>query len=755
MIPSNSNLSSRLRRRPAVWIAIAIGLWPAAAACLAGSTYCVAPPPAGDDRNSGAENAPWATPSVGMSRLRDGDTLIIRWGVYNDMGSFDPVRSDITVIGLDESGSDSFTDPDRGPLINGTVPGYSEVNNDLWEPYEGDDAGGPIWRTRAEYDTRTEPPYVGGVFEFEGRRYQLIRYVNGKSYKNLLTKEQRIDSKTYWRDGGPVYCGPGLFFDRDGVIDSTRKKRIYIRLEQTEFMQGLAGLPTDPRQVAIFVSDAGRARIEINRYGENTIRNVRIQGLRFRGQSAGFRGPVSGFTFDRCSFEPGVITVFPPDPNRGGDYSGISITNCRFLQSCPDYVAWHDVKSPSSRTAPASSLQASTITLNDGWRDIRIEDCLIERAWDGVFVFAIDQLTISGCNFAGNIDDCVQLSSSASNVCIGNNRMVGSAPGVARTGAGNSKRVGSKWIHHNVIHLDRGLQWVRRNRDGCFEYGKDGELCCDESCDGRRVLNPFGYHLDKGFGDQGDPWTLFGNTVIFSEYNTGANYGLLGVCPRPAPETGQHCVYNNIFIQMTPGGEIQREGDFVEDQSMFLDGNQYYRADDQGGLLWAGVNLAGKECNSGTKKEFRTLDEFRKYTEEYGGWESHGIYGDPELHLGDPDNPNWEYAPKAHTRCTSCYVNLPAFSSPCAEPGVFRGARAPIGGCAVTHGDGDCDGQLTFDDIDPFIVALLGRDGFCKQYPECLHQNSDANCDGEVNFDDITPFVERLTGTWTPNEDCP
>jgi hypothetical protein len=61
------------------------------------------------------------------------------------------------------------------------------------------------------------------------------------------------------------------------------------------------------------------------------------------------------------------------------------------------------------------------------------------------------------------------------------------------------------------------------------------------------------------------------------------------------------------------------------------------------------------------------------------------------------------------------------------------------------YGDLNCDGVVTFDDIDPFISAL-GTDALSWNlaYPGCYWLNADCNHDGRVDFDDVDPFVALL-----------
>jgi hypothetical protein len=68
------------------------------------------------------------------------------------------------------------------------------------------------------------------------------------------------------------------------------------------------------------------------------------------------------------------------------------------------------------------------------------------------------------------------------------------------------------------------------------------------------------------------------------------------------------------------------------------------------------------------------------------------------------------------------------------------------------YGDCDCSAFINFDDINPFVAALAGRQEGWRAYiiqsqgfpPPCSFWNCDANSDGTVDFDDINPFVEKL-----------
>ncbi len=61
-------------------------------------------------------------------------------------------------------------------------------------------------------------------------------------------------------------------------------------------------------------------------------------------------------------------------------------------------------------------------------------------------------------------------------------------------------------------------------------------------------------------------------------------------------------------------------------------------------------------------------------------------------------------------------------------------------------GDLNCDGQVNFDDISPFVLALSDPQSYPTQYPNCHILNGDCDNDGDVDFDDINPLVALLAG---------
>lgn len=62
----------------------------------------------------------------------------------------------------------------------------------------------------------------------------------------------------------------------------------------------------------------------------------------------------------------------------------------------------------------------------------------------------------------------------------------------------------------------------------------------------------------------------------------------------------------------------------------------------------------------------------------------------------------------------------------------------------LTYGDLNCDGNVDFSDINPFVLALASPAQYQQSYPSCNILNGDINQDGAVDFADINPFVNCI-----------
>ena len=60
-------------------------------------------------------------------------------------------------------------------------------------------------------------------------------------------------------------------------------------------------------------------------------------------------------------------------------------------------------------------------------------------------------------------------------------------------------------------------------------------------------------------------------------------------------------------------------------------------------------------------------------------------------------------------------------------------------------GDMNCDGLISYADVNPFVLALNSQSSYEAQHPGCFWLHADTNGDGAVNYGDINPFVALLS----------
>ncbi|MEW6250661.1 MAG: hypothetical protein AB1716_08425 [Planctomycetota bacterium] len=87
--------------------------------------------------------------------------------------------------------------------------------------------------------------------------------------------------------------------------------------------------------------------------------------------------------------------------------------------------------------------------------------------------------------------------------------------------------------------------------------------------------------------------------------------------------------------------------------------------------------------------------------------------------------------------------------------------------CTACRGDADGNGVVDFNDINAWTLGLQDPRAYALQYPGlgALHDpwgdpeagsrvwHGDCDCDGDVDFDDLNPFVARIGQPCSP--DCP
>ncbi len=130
-----------------------------------------------------------------------------------------------------------------------------------------------------------------------------------------------------------------------------------------------------------------------------------------------------------------------------------------------------------------------------------------------------------------------------------------------------------------------------------------------------------------------------------------------------------------------------------------------------------------------------------------GDWGSRTFDSIPDLVSNPPGQPppTVTYAPgvtfvRSWIRIFQPMIAFPTIQSE-NQGGVgavnFRFETPPVG----RTGDMNCDEAVDFDDITPFVAAVIGQSTYDAAYPDCRWLNGDTDGDDDVDFDDIDGFV--------------
>lgn len=236
----------------------------------------------GDDTHAGTAQAPWKTLAHALRRLKPGDTLYLRGGIYHEKVS-------LSRSGTAEAPITIASHPGELAILDGGAREFLESPAKCWEPFPGGAEGEFVsTRTYAHADDRKVPhqflpaswePLWGiederpiALGHFADSMVPLHGYRIAADLR--ATNELWLGNKKEMRDIG-IYCGPGLWFNRE-------TGRLHIRLAHHQ----LAGLgdkayrgETDPRKLPLVVA-VGFGDDVLRLSG---VRHVRLQGLVLRG----------------------------------------------------------------------------------------------------------------------------------------------------------------------------------------------------------------------------------------------------------------------------------------------------------------------------------------------------------------------------------------------------------------------------------------------------------------------------------------
>ncbi|MBI3822379.1 MAG: hypothetical protein HY289_06835, partial [Planctomycetes bacterium] len=289
-----------------------------------GPTFFV-DPVKGDDQNDGSEAKPWKSIQHGSNRLKPGDTLYLRGGVY-----YEKVR--LTKSGTAEAPIVIASYPGELAIIDGGLREFFESPESSWTPAK-DGAAGEFVSTKVypNVDDRKMPTqFIPMSWEpmwgiEEERPLALGNFGDSMvplhGYRTALDLRSNDEMSSDRKPGRKVgtYGGPGLWYNRD-------TGRIHIRLAHNK----LAGLgerayrgETDPRKLKLVVAVGfGDPVLRIN-----GVRHVKIQGIVLRGATGSPMIEIYGST----NIHLDHLTVFGGFPGLLVNASkDIRVTSCAF-----------------------------------------------------------------------------------------------------------------------------------------------------------------------------------------------------------------------------------------------------------------------------------------------------------------------------------------------------------------------------------------------------------------------------------------
>ncbi|MBI5758607.1 MAG: hypothetical protein HZA46_08825 [Planctomycetales bacterium] len=222
-----------------------------------GAAYFFVDPVQGGDRHEGTELRPWKTLQHAVGRLKPGDTLCLRGGVYYESVT-------VAVAGTPEKPITIRSHPGELAILDGGIREFWEDPSTAWEPVPNG----------AEHEYRSTKSYQtgGGFGNFGDSMVPFHRYM---TFADLRSSNEFYRPGLGNRGDDPIgiYVGPGVRRDPE-------TGRIHIRLAHTT----LAGLganhyrgETDPRKLPLVISGHDDTLII------EGARHVRIQDLVVRG----------------------------------------------------------------------------------------------------------------------------------------------------------------------------------------------------------------------------------------------------------------------------------------------------------------------------------------------------------------------------------------------------------------------------------------------------------------------------------------
>lgn len=212
----------------------------------------------GNDEAAGSEAAPWRSVNHALKLLAAGDTLCLRGGVYRE-------QVYCAVAGKPDAPITIRAYPGERVILDGGLAEFFDEPAKAWEPA----AGG------ADDEYRSVKPFknirdVIGLFGDAHIGLQTYWHAADLRARNELWIEDPEKKQMVL----PVYCGPGLWYDRETGHIHSRLAHTDLKTPEIANYRG----ETDPRKLPLIIAPFGSTPLRID-----MAKHVRFQDLVIRG----------------------------------------------------------------------------------------------------------------------------------------------------------------------------------------------------------------------------------------------------------------------------------------------------------------------------------------------------------------------------------------------------------------------------------------------------------------------------------------
>lgn len=210
----------------------------------------------GDNKNDGSEKAPWRTVNHGLKRLKAGDTLYLRGGIHHE-------NVYCAVSGRKDAPITIRSYPGEQAIIDGGMPLFQKDPVKAWVPHPEGAAG--EYRSAEAYKNIRDVVGLLGDSNVGLQTYWHTKDLRAKNELWIDDPKQMVQ---------PVYCGPGLWYDRETGYIHVRLAHTHLENPKVANYRG----ETDPRKLPLVVAPFNSVPLFVD-----MARHVRFQDLVIRG----------------------------------------------------------------------------------------------------------------------------------------------------------------------------------------------------------------------------------------------------------------------------------------------------------------------------------------------------------------------------------------------------------------------------------------------------------------------------------------